>query len=621
MKKIYLSILSGALVFGANSQINKEQNGPVKRSTSPSELRTEVTPEIDNRVTIWSSDFETPADWVLDHDAADCSLDWTIGTAGPAGSFPIAAMATAGNFALVDSDLYGGATGGTEVEDSWITMAASQDLDLFPNVVVEFETFYRRFNSERPYLVVGFGDGSGPASVTWPDLDPLTDISTMTNVFEVFPGWPDTQASDNPMTAQVNITSALAAAVSTANVYIRLNWTGTWGYAWMVDDLAIIEQPENDIQLTAAWFSGVNNYGMEYGNTPDAQLDANWMVGSTIFNFGINDATNVALDVAFTGAGALNYTNGVALLEADSTINLENTEAAALVVGQYDGVYVVVSDSETVVDPTFGNNVGLRSFAVTTDIYSLDGIDVYPASELDLTSLGSNSFTGAEDGLVIAVEYNVKANMQVSGVRVLLATGTVAGGDIYASFKDTSLFRTGDMTASITSDAYTVTAADITQGYADILFNTVETLTPNAYYAAVELYSNGNVNDIRILDDRTVAQPGLASMIYIPGDQSYTNGTASAVRVLVGDQWGASINENTLTGVSLFPNPSNGIVTISNDNNISGDVVVYDMVGKVIATTTLNGVTSLDLTENGVGVYMVKVSSENGSIVERVVIK
>ena len=111
MKKIYLSILSGALVFAANSQINKDQNGPVKRSATPSELRPNVTPEIDNRVTIWSSDFETPSEWTLDHDALDCSLDFTIGTAGPAGSFAIAAMATSGNFALVDSDLYGGANG------------------------------------------------------------------------------------------------------------------------------------------------------------------------------------------------------------------------------------------------------------------------------------------------------------------------------------------------------------------------------------------------------------------------------------------------------------------------------------------------------------------------------
>ena len=595
MKKIYLCILSGTLVFAANSQINKDQNGPVKRSTAPSELRTNVTPEIDNRVTIWSSDFETPADWVLDHDAADCSLDWTIGTAGPSGSYPIAAMVTAGNFALLDSDLYGGATGGTEVEDSWLTMAASQDLSTYPNVVVEFETFYQSYNSEKCYVVVGFGDGSGPASVTWPDLDPLTDITGMTNVFEAFPGWGTQETTNNPQLTQVNISSALAAAGSTANVYVRLNWTGTWGYAWMVDDFAIIEQPNNDIQLTAAWISGENNYGMEYGTTPDSQLDANYYVGSTIYNFGVNDAANVALDVTFTG-GAGPFANGTALL-----------------------------DSETVVDPTFGNNGGLRSFAVSSDIYALDGIDVYPAATSDLTSLGSGSFTGAEDGLVIATEYNVKANMQISGIRVLLVTAggnpTVAGGDIYASIKDTSLFRAGDMTSSVTSDAYTVTAADVTQGYADILFNTVETLTPNAYYAAVELYSNGNANDIRIFDDRTVAQPGWASGIYIPGDQSYTNGTASAVRLLVGDQWGASINENTLTGVSLFPNPSNGIVTISNDNSISGDVVVYDMVGKVIATATLNGVTSLDLTENGVGVYMVKVSSANGSIVERVVIK
>ena len=54
-------------------------------------------------------------------------------------------------------------------------MANPVDLSSYTNVVVEFETQYRRYNYEQPYIVVGIGDGAG--NVTWPDLDPDTDIS------------------------------------------------------------------------------------------------------------------------------------------------------------------------------------------------------------------------------------------------------------------------------------------------------------------------------------------------------------------------------------------------------------------------------------------------------------
>ena len=45
------------------------------------------------------------------------------------------------------------------------------------------------------------------------------------------------------------------------------------------------------------------------------------------------------------------------------------------------------------------------------------------------------------------------------------------------------------------------------------------------------------------------------------------------------------------------------------------------MIGQVVMTKEVNASTTLDLTSNGTGVYLVEVSNENGSFVERVVIK
>ena len=172
------------------------------------------------------------------------------------------------------------------------------------------------------------------------------------------------------------------------------------------------------------------------------------------------------------------------------------------------------------------------------------------------------------DGLVLATLYHVKQAQDVSGLRVMLtSTGNTAGGEIIASLKDTAAFWAGDMTNIVEASTYTVTQNDVDNGYVDIFFDQVVNAPAGVYYAAVELYSFGNSSDIRVLDDRTVAQPVDASAIYIPGMQSYTNGTAIAIRLLVGNGWGVGVDENAIEGVSIFPNPTEGIITITNNNN------------------------------------------------------
>jgi hypothetical protein len=203
----------------------------------------------------------------------------------------------------------------------------------------------------------------------------------------------------------------------------------------------------------------------------------------------------------------------------------------------------------------------------------------------------------------------------------MLATGTVAGGEIVGSFIDTASFWLGNMTPIHSTSLITITAAHISAGFVDLLFSDVVNMNANAYYAAVAMYSNGGTSNISIRDDETVAQPGDASAIFIPNDQSYGNGTAFGIRLLLGDTWGVGLNENTLTGVSVYPNPSEGVITVTNDNNSTNTIEVLDMLGKVVYSSSASTSTSVDLSSAGTGVYLVKVSNETGSMVERVVIK
>ncbi len=81
-------------------------------------------------------------------------------------------------------------------------------------------------------------------------------------------------------------------------------------------------------------------------------------------------------------------------------------------------------------------------------------------------------------------------------------------------------------------------------------------------------------------------------------------------------------------GVNVFPNPSNGKVSIimANANKSMYDIHVMDINGRVLFSTQLNSTDGyaskeLDLSELARGVYIMRVSDENNSATQRIVIQ
>ena len=620
MKKFYLLTLSALTVIAVNAQ----KNGPSvkKQKVFAVEQQPNQKPANTEKATIWESDFSDAADWAIAHDAADCSLDFSIGSVSCAGDYPIVDIAstTASNgWAMVDSDNYGGATGGNEVEDSWLTMAVPVDLSAYPNVIIEFETFYQAFSYEKPFIVVGVGDGAG--NVTWPtDLNPDYDESTNPNVYAALPANVDNPTA-NPYKVQIDIS---AAAGGQSEVYIRFNWTGTWGYAWFIDDFKILEQPENDVVLNTEVFVGVNNEGIEYGRTPITQLDDSYEVAAYGENFGSTTQTNVAVDVDF---GSISYNYAVGDVLSTDEIVVSNIETPALAVGLYEGTYTVSSTEEVVGGDNYGNNSLERNFEVTTDVYSQDGIDVQPASILSLGSLGSNSFTTELSNTVLAAMYHMReTENQVNGIQIALANNSAEGAELTISIIDTAVFL-ADGIGAVTgingnyaeSGIYALTADDIANGYANIFFDAPVTLAPSAYFFAANCYY---IEDqaVRVLDDQTVTQPWYASMIHLVTDgSSYSNGNALAIRVL---SVSAGIEETENNIFNVYPNPAIDVINVTFTENFNGSVSILNVTGKEVMTSTVNGA-QLSVSTDGLssGVYYVKVNDGMTSQIAKVVVK
>jgi hypothetical protein len=175
------------------------------------------------------------------------------------------------------------------------------------------------------------------------------------------------------------------------------------------------------------------------------------------------------------------------------------------------------------------------------------------------------------------------------------------------------------------SDPYTITQEDIDNGIVGIPFLSSVELDPNSYYAVASLFSEGAA-EVFILDDTTVPQPGFSSALWIPNDatnnQNFYGGNGTAWSVRLTSLFNVAVETRpALDGVTVYPNPSNGIVNISTSRAGKLFIDVMNIVGEVVMTNTFTGVTSMDLSGFASGVYTVRVSDGTNSSVHRVTLK
>ncbi len=613
MKKIQL--LAGALlvassVFAQKAELTKKDFVQTKKTvkTLPSA----------KSVAIWSDDFSDASTWVIDHDASACDLDWQIGIGlAPSGSYAIAAMASTtyeNGSAMIDSDLYGGAEGGTDIEDSWITTANPIDLSANSNVVLQFETWYKKYNSETCFIVTSTNN------TDWPDLTPDFDATTNTNVYEAFPGVDEMPS--NPTEWRLNISPSTGGE---STVWVRFHWTGTYGYAWMLDDVAILEQPANDIVLNSAWVSTTGGY--EYGRTPSAHVKDTLVLGGEVFNFGINDQTNVEITMDVNnaaGASVLSESATIATLDNDSTVYAEAIMTGfSLGEGMYELTTIASSDADNSNGTNFVNNTYTRNFEVSKNLFSIDGIGVYDNDMLTTNYIGTNW----GNGTIVMARYELLVPTDVVGLELGLTSFSNVGGQVFPFLVTEETIGTDDMSSS-NRLAENEDGVMITQGHLDsgILFADLvaTTLEPGVYYACVELYNGPNEDDrVYILDDETVVQPGNASMFhYIDDATNYTNGTAAAIRLAI-DDFEVGIEEAKTALFSVSPNPSNGVFTVIANNADNYTLEVINILGEVVSTKSIEGAINetINISNLNAGVYLVKVSSATTQNVQRVIIK
>jgi uncharacterized repeat protein (TIGR01451 family) len=94
-----------------------------------------------------------------------------------------------------------------------------------------------------------------------------------------------------------------------------------------------------------------------------------------------------------------------------------------------------------------------------------------------------------------------------------------------------------------------------------------------------------------------------------------TNTTENEILLLTG------LQDFEIGEITLFPNPTTGELLISNSNprNSINGVDVLDTQGRLLLTKTGSGISKIDVGQLSTGIYLIRVETERGTVVKRVV--
>lgn len=534
---------------------------------------------------IWSENFAGgfPAGWLQIDSSNINPWKWSLsgsrgffnGTGAGQPSAGIMSTTRTNGFLLNDPDsanhfTYGQPSGNTyQYLSSYVQTSKITGLAATPFLKLEFQQHFRMNNEVSP--LVQFSTDSA----TWTSVDVRRLV--LSNA-----------ASPDPMLVSINLTNIVNGQ---NQLWIRFGWSSRV-YYWMIDDIQLKTLDDNDLTLEDIGL-GNSDRVINYAQLPLRQLTANYIPEVALFNNGALAQPNTRLEAAFYDASGTAVASGVSPMLASfapgtrDTIETASISTAALVPGNYVLRYNLRSDSADF-NP-LDNRDSLRLIVGDT-VMALDG------HNKRISYSGTNSFTGGTDGLIFANYFEIRQPDTITSVTVLLSAQTRPGALLVATVRDTSgeFTNPASLPVLLESEVYTISRQDSMAGRAIIPIPTRLSdgtpqnvvLQPGDYFIGVEMYSNNDVNRVRILDDESITQPFYAAIIFMPGDRWYSNGNAWGIRANF-NRVGAALavaKTSTVKEIKTYPNPQivGEGVTVSLELERAGDwqLEVYDAMGR-----------------------------------------
>ena len=525
---------------------------------------------------------------------------------GPAS--PISSSTASNGFLISDPDSAnhwngnpGSSSGSTyHYLESYFT-TSSIDLTGWANVSLEFEHSFR-FNNSIDLVVSISSD-----SVNW------TDYNVQGNAT-------NNQASADPEYLSLNISSV---AGNQPTVYVKIGWTARV-YFWMIDDIKIVETPDNRLSLVDAehggWWVGYLNaggLGMQYTYNPLKQVTANpYTFEGVVTNAGaLNQTARLNVEV-YDGIAnnVFSTTSADSLLVPQDTVTfIGNNTFLPSNIGQYY-FQTWASSADTISDTIISSSI------VTENIYGRD-------DDTDYSEYGLGRSCG---GMVVGTYFDIYDADDLASLSVFMKDNSVDGADIYAVVYEIDPVS-NDEIYLFQSDDYTLTTNDI-GSWVTIPFSGVETLLPGTYMAAIGGYANP-------VDTSVI---GMSQYTYPTTAWIQKNGCLNSGQTFGSWYWLSRVpmirmnfatvsaienNDYKNSIVTIFPNPSGGTFSLDMVDMKPGDYIISitNILGDQVYVDQeyiINAISKeIDLSHLSKGVYTIKIINDNSTFSDKIIVK
>ncbi|MAW21197.1 MAG: hypothetical protein CMD16_02230 [Flavobacteriales bacterium] len=585
---------------------------------------------------IWESDFSDPSDWVLDNSGQNPpDYGWSIDAISNGWWSSNGINSTSGgNFAELSN---GDASVGTQAGGVVYTMTTALPIDVYgaigsSDATLSFEEYGARFYDLQEVQIST--DGTNFVTVA----DNMI-YSRLTNLG----GDPYT----NPTLRQINLCSYLGN--NPTSVWIRFSWTSaldlpvtdqyyynTWiTYGWYIDDVQIAESPANRITMEEEviggfWLDYLNytgsglNYmvGLDYSVTPLSQLQNHpYSIEAVVKNEGTAEQ-HVELAYDVTGTVISNSSSaGVVLNPCDSV--LLAASFSPTVTGPYSIDISAVADSAGAGITTTVSNIENRNIEVTDYIYGKD---------LGLPTSNSWVIGGPSDQWHLTTRYEMYANEQLYALRVYITDESVVGAEVKAIIYELDTTATNGLMFLDESDPYTIQGLDL-GSWVDIPFVSPITLLNGYAYefgiagfqhpsdsVSVGMSGEAMYNGEHSLFDELGLNPNDPANIGTPTWYYITS--TPMVRMSFDASTPTAVSNFKQTVFNVYPNPSNGIFSITLDDNKGYDITVNNVLGQTVLETTSSEInTIIDLTSFNKGIYTIELRTQNQFFSEKVILE
>ena len=221
----------------------------------------------------------------------------------------------------------------------------------------------------------------------------------------------------------------------------------------------------------------------------------------------------------------------------------------------------------------------------------------------------------------LTIDYTLSAadtSVAVVGVEVPNGGLTMNGNELLGIFIE---YLPGGNTTSDTIN-YQTASGDINP-FAFYYYREGNTSAPQGYFIQDFDSTSTNCSNFLFNTTRYAAHAGTSAW---RNDQTSINANYShLIWVAASGTSTMTIQDADLSTVSIFPNPSNGVVNVELNATTSAAVTVVDVLGQVIYSANTNFLAGqrqmIDLSNNAKGMYILSIEGEGVNTVERITIK